>query len=147
MITVDEIKTMWAKDAKINENHLEYAEMENGILHSKYIDILVDYKRQQVLLERDFNKMKKVKIAYYKGTLSQEQLKTLGWEPFQLIITNKNELMDTLLLDDDLNDFNIKVQEINIGIELLQSIIDKIKNKSWQIKNIIEIKKFNAGYY
>lgn len=144
--TVDEIREMWKKDAVIDQNHLEKAELQNGILHSKYIDLLVDYKRELVLLERDFNKMKKIKIAYYKGQLSQEELSELNWQPYQFIISNKNELLEILTLDDDLNNFSIKIQEVNIGIELIQSIIDKIKNKSWQIKNIIEIKKFNAGF-
>lgn len=144
--TVDEIREMWKKDAVIDQNHLEKAELQNGILHSKYIDLLVDYKRELVLLERDFNKMKKIKIAYYKGQLSQEELTELNWQPYQFIISNKNELLEILTLDDDLNNFSIKIQEVNIGIELIQSIIDKIKNKSWQIKNIIEIKKFNAGF-
>ena len=128
--TVDEIREMWKKDAVID----------------KYIDLLVDYKRELVLLERDFKKMKKIKIAYYKGQLSQEELTELNWQPYQFIISNKNELLEILTLDDDLNNFSIKIQEVNIGIELIQSIIDKIKNKSWQIKNIIEIKKFNAGF-
>lgn len=144
--TVDEIRNMWKTDAVIDQNHLEKSELQNGILHSRYIDLLVDYKRELALLERDFNKMKKIKIAYYKGQMSQEELTELNWQPYQFIISNKNELLDVLSLDDDLNNFTIKIQEINIGIELLQSIIDKIKNKSWQIKNIIEIKKFNAGY-
>lgn len=144
--TVDEIRDMWKTDAVIDQNHLEKYELQNGILHSRYIDLLVDYKRELALLERDFNKMKKIKIAYYKGQMSQEELTELNWQPYQFIISNKNELLDVLSLDDDLNNFTIKIQEVNIGIELLQSIIDKIKNKSWQIKNIIEIKKFNAGY-
>lgn len=144
--TVDEIRVMWKTDAIIDQNHLEKSELQNGILHSRYIDLLVDYKRELALLERDFNKMKKIKIAYYKGQMSQEELTELNWQPYQFIISNKNELLDVLSLDDDLNNFTIKIQEVNIGIELLQSIIDKIKNKSWQIKNIIEIKKFNAGY-
>lgn len=144
--TVDEIRVMWKTDAVIDQNHLEKSELQNGILHSRYIDLLVDYKRELALLERDFNKMKKIKIAYYKGQMSQEELTELNWQPYQFIISNKNELLDVLSLDDDLNNFTIKIQEVNIGIELLQSIIDKIKNKSWQIKNIIEIKKFNAGY-
>lgn len=144
--TVDEIRDMWKTDAVIDQNHLEKSELQNGILHSRYIDLLVDYKRELALLERDFNKMKKIKIAYYKGQMSQEELTELNWQPYQFIISNKNELLDVLSLDDDLNNFTIKIQEVNIGIELLQSIIDKIKNKSWQIKNIIEIKKFNAGY-
>lgn len=128
--TVDEIREMWKKDAVIDQNHLEKAELQNGILHSKYIDLLVDYKRELVLLERDFNKMKKIKIAYYKGQLSQEELTELNWQPYQFIISNKNELLEILTLDDDLNNFSIKIQEVNIGIELIQSIIDKIKNKS-----------------
>ena len=144
--TVDEIRDMWKTDAVIDQNHLEKSELQNGILHSRYIDLLVDYKRELALLERDFNKMKKIKIAYYKGQMSQEELTELNWQPYQFIISNKNELLDVLSLDEDLNNFTIKIQEVNIGIELLQSIIDKIKNKSWQIKNIIEIKKFNAGY-
>lgn len=144
--TVDEIRDMWKTDAVIDQNHLEKSELQNGILHSRYIDLLVDYKRELALLERDFNKMKKIKISYYKGQMSQEELTELNWQPYQFIISNKNELLDVLSLDDDLNNFTIKIQEVNIGIELLQSIIDKIKNKSWQIKNIIEIKKFNAGY-
>lgn len=144
--TVDEIRDMWKTDAVIDQNHLEKSELQNGILHSRYIDLLVDYKRELALLERDFNKMKKIKISYYKGQMSQEELTELNWQPYQFIISNKNELLDVLSLDEDLNNFTIKIQEVNIGIELLQSIIDKIKNKSWQIKNIIEIKKFNAGY-
>jgi hypothetical protein len=50
-----------------------------------------------------------------------------------------------LMGDKDLNIVEVKLQYINSIVEFVESIMNQIKARDWQIRNSIEWKKFISG--
>lgn len=142
---IDEIQTMWETDCNIDDNYLGEAATVTPKLHSKYIKLLIDAKLKLSKLEQDYYNLRKIKFRYYRGEMSKDELKELGWDQWQGVKPLKNEMDEMLTGDTDLGAIAIKREYINSMIYLLESILGQIRSRDFQIKNGIEWKKFLAG--
>ena len=57
----------------------------------------------------------------------------------------KNEMDQFLEGDSDLNILKTRIEYLNTAIYLLESILKQISARDWQLKNMLEHKKFLAG--
>ena len=89
--------------------------------------------------------MRKAKFRYYRGEMSREELTDLGWAQWQGVKPLKNEMDEFLTGDEDLNQLEVKIKYLETMIYLLESILQQIKARDWQIKTAVEWKKFLAG--
>ena len=96
-------------------------------------------------MQSEYNILRKNKFRYYRGELSRTELESLGWEQWQGIKPLKNEMDEFLTGDDDLNKLQLRVEYLNTMVYMLESVMQQIKSREWQIKNGIEWKKFLAG--
>ena len=78
-------------------------------------------------------------------SLSREELSTLGWEPWQYNKPLKNEMDEFLQGDQDLIAVNQRIEYLNIMLYTLESILNQIKARDWQLKNAISWKQFLSG--
>jgi hypothetical protein len=78
------------------------------------------------------------------GKMSQEQLTTLGWEPFQTRIMRQDI---SLYMDADphLNEMGSKLALQTEKVEYLESLLKGISQRHWIIRNAIEWRKFTQG--
>jgi len=143
METLEQILKYWEKDAVIDQTEPSKELIRIPILHSKYLQILTKHKIASKKAFFDFQRMKKVKWEYYTGKLSQEQLEEFGWEPFQF--TLKSDVSTYLDADGDL----IKLQEKKVYHEevvtALESIMNELKQRTWQIRDFIQWERFVGG--
>jgi hypothetical protein len=72
-------------------------------------------------------------------------LTDLGWDQWQGVKPLKNEMEEFLGGDKDLNTQEIKVMYLQSVVEFIESIMNQIKARDWQIRNSIEWKKFISG--
>ena len=93
----------------------------------------------------DFNVLKKTKFRYYRGELSRDELSVLNWEQWQGVKPMKNEMDQFLDGDTDLNNMKVKIEYLQTMNYLLESILSQIKARDWQLKTVLEHKKFLAG--
>lgn len=135
----------WENDCKINDDYLGEASTFTPNLHSKYINILVAMKLKRSKIEADFKVLRKNKFRYYRGELSRSELEMLGLEQWQGVKPLKNEMDEFLEGDGELVALKSKIDYLNITIEFLESVLNAIKARDWQIKNGIEWKKFLTG--
>jgi hypothetical protein len=135
----------WDKDSILDGDRADAESVNVPKLHSKYIRYLMESKLRITKLESQYNQLKKTKFRYYRGELSREELKELGWDQWQGAKPMKNEMDQFLDGDAELNSMNVKLEYIQSMVYLLESILDQIKGRNWQIRNIIEYKKFLAG--
>jgi uncharacterized Rmd1/YagE family protein len=77
--------------------------------------------------------------------MNKVELEELKWTQWQGIKPLKNEMEEFLEGDTDLNRINIKCEYIRGMIEALESILNQIKSRDWQIRNAINWKQFVAG--
>lgn len=144
-MNLNDILDQWDIDCVINENQLGDASLQAAKLHSKYLRHLMDAKGRKTKAEADYQILRKTKFRYYRGEMPRSELQTYGWEPYQYTKPLKNEMEEILRGDSDLSKLLYRYNPISSVVYALESIMNQIKARDWQIKNAIEFKKFLAG--
>ena len=142
---LDKLNEMWEQDCKIDQTNLGRAAARVPELHAKYINLLSKVKLQLRKAESDFLRLRKLKNAYYKGELSQQELDNLGWEQYLHNRPLKNEMTDIISSDDDIIKVLDKVEYLKTVLYHLEQIIRSINSRTWDIKSAIEWEKFQNG--
>lgn len=140
-----EITEQWSEDSAIDETNLGQAATRVPALHAKYLSILSKIKLQMRKAESDYYNTRRLKYRYYRGEMSYEELKELGWDQWQGNKPLKNEMDEFLLCDPDLNELQDKVEYFKTAIYTLEQIIRSINSRTWDIKSAIEWTKFTNG--
>jgi len=144
-MNLEEIQQEWEVDCKIDDNHLGEASTYTPNLHAKYLKLLVNVRLRLTKTRAEYNLLRKNKFKYYRGELSREELTQLGWEPWQFNKPLKNEMDEFLQGDKDLIDNNARVEYLETMYYTLESILNQIKARDWQLKNAISWKQFLSG--
>jgi hypothetical protein len=144
-MTLDELHDLWDADCKINDDHLDRESVKTPNLHAKYLRFLIQHKMKLSALQTEYNLMRQRKFRYYRGEMGKNELDELSWEQWQGVKPLKNEMEEFLDGDSDLNKITIKCAYIKNMIEALESILNQIKSRDWQIRNAIQWKQFVAG--
>lgn len=145
MATLDNILIMWEADSAIDDNYLGEASTNTAKLHAKYLKLLVDAKLRKTKLDIDLNSLRKTKIRYYRGELTRQELADLGWEQWQYNKPLKAEMDEFLKGDDDLAKIQTRLDYIDTLVYALESIMQQIKQRDFQLSNGIKWKQFLAG--
>jgi hypothetical protein len=143
MDSLDQVLKSWETDAQIDQTEPSRELIRIPILHSKYLNVLTRHKMASRKAEFDYKKMRKVKWEFYTGKLSKEELEHFGWEPFPF--TLKSDISTYLESDLDL----IKLLEKKIYhdeiISVIESIMNEIKQRTWELKSFIQWEMFVNG--
>lgn len=145
MATIEELLSEWDEDSTMDDNHISDESIRVPKLHAKYIRYLMQAKLKITKYNNDFNVLKKTKFRYYRGELSRDELSVLNWEQWQGVKPMKNEMDQFLDGDTDLNNMKVKIEYLQTMCYLLESILGQIKARDWQLKTVLEHKKFLAG--
>lgn len=145
MATIEELLSEWDEDSTMDDNHISDESIRVPKLHAKYIRYLMQAKLKITKYNNDFNVLKKTKFRYYRGELSRDELSILNWEQWQGVKPMKNEMDQFLDGDTDLNNMKVKIEYLQTMNYLLESILGQIKARDWQLKTVLEHKKFLAG--
>lgn len=142
---LDDVLEMWDTDSAIDDNHLGESSTATAKLHAKYIKLLIDAKLRKSKLNIDYNNLRKHKFKYYRGEMSRDELAELGWEQWQYNKPLKTEMDEFLKGDEDLNKILARVEYIDTMVYALESIMQQIKQRDFQLSNGIKWKQFLAG--
>lgn len=143
-MNIQQIKEMADIDLKIDGTELAEESIRIPQLHGKYLNIYHDESLVLRKYEMDFQVLRKQKWEYYNGKLSQDELKELGWEPFDHRIL-RNDLDYYLESDADLLKLQSKLGAQKAKVDYLDSIIKGINNRQWIIRNAVDFLKFKSG--
>jgi hypothetical protein len=144
-MNIEQLQEMWEADAEIDDNYLGEQSVATPKLHAKYVKMLVQVKLKHTKLQSDYNLARKNKFRYFRGEMSRDELKERNWDQWQGIKPLKNEMDEFLTGDEDLNSLEVKIKYLETMIYLLESILQQIKARDWQIKSAIQWKMFLAG--
>ena len=143
MEKLDEILEYWKKDAEIDQTEPGKELIRIPTLHNKYLTILTKHKIASKKAHFDYLRMRKVKWEYFTGKMSQEELEQYGWEPFQF--TLKSDINTYLEADGDL----IKLLEKKVYheevVSVIESIMNELKSRTFQLRDFISWEKFING--
>ena len=145
IMNIEQLQELWDADCAIDDNYLGEQSTATPKLHAKYVKLLVQVKLKHTKLQSDYNLLRKNKFRYYRGELSRDELNDLGWAQWQGVKPLKNEMDEFLSGDTDLNTLRVKIDYLETMIYFLESIMQQIKARDWQIKTAVEWKKFLAG--
>ena len=141
---LEQIQSLWEKDSQIDRSELGEESLKIAQYHSTYFKMYSEERLLLKKLEYQYKVLYKTKHEYYNGTLSQEDLKENGWNPFTLKVL-KTDLNIYLEGDTDIHNAQLKIEYQKEKINLLENIIKALNNRNYQIKNAIDWAKFMNG--
>ena len=147
MNNLESIIEMWKKDSVINEMQLDESSRDSAKLHSKYLELLSINRLKLRKYEMDMKVLLKNKWLHYNGKLTKEEIDTLGWsyDPLNGLKVLKGELDYYYDSDVDIQKQQAKIQYIQEMCDVLKEIMENIKWRHQNIKNMIEWRKFTSG--
>jgi len=146
---LDDVLEMWKTDCKINEVDLGTSSLETAQLHGKYVELLAQAKLKKKIAEQKQMTLLKSKFLYYNGKLSQEQLEEYGWKPDPLEGIRRPSRQDMEYFynaDKDIQKTEAEISYYTVLIDTVKDIVDVLKWRHQTIRNILEFRKFEAGF-
>jgi len=147
MNNLEQILEMWKKDSIIDEMKLDETSMNSAKLHAKYLEILSVNRMRLKKSEMDFKILLRDKFMHYGGKLSQEELDSKGWEydPLNGNTVLKGDMDKWYDADPVIQEAQGKIAYLQNINDTLKEILDNIKWRHQNIKNMIEWRKFTSG--
>ena len=142
-MTLSEIQEQVRKELKINDLELDIESLRIPSLHSKYLQLLTEHSLLLKKTQGEFAVLKRNKWIYYTGKASEDVYKEKG--DFPLKLKTKDDEKTFIEADEEVRELKGKVEYYETVVDYLQEIVRSISNRSFQIKNAIEWRKFEAG--
>lgn len=141
---IETLKKMVEKDMQIDDVNLDLESLRTPQLHGKYLNLLHE---DSLILHKNIieqKELRRLKWEYYTGKLDQETLDEKGWQPFGLKIL-RTDLDVYLESDKDLLRMEAKINYLKEKVKYIESVLQAIGRRGWDIKSAIEWKKFMSG--
>ena len=140
-MTFEEIQQLAEKDLKINDTELDLESLKTPQLHNKYSKYYNQYINLLKKAEQDRDRLVREKWEYYTGKADPSVYQA---RPFNFKIL-KQDVDKYLKSDEDIIKLEQKVTYIQSVADYLDKTIRIISNRTFQIKNAIEWRKFTSG--
>ena len=140
-MTFDELQLLADKDLKLNDTELDLESLKTPQLHNKYSKFHNQYINLLKKAEQDRDVMIREKWEYYTGKADTSVYQE---KPFNLKVL-RQDVDKYLKSDSELIKLEQKVTYIQSVVDYLDKTIRLIANRSFQIKNAIEWRKFTSG--
>lgn len=143
-MNLEKIQEEWAVDAQIDRTELLEESLKIPHLHSKYFKILSRERLTLRKMEIDFKTLKLEKEEFYTmGPTKETQDK--GWEfPARGKIV-KSEVGKYLDVDQHLVEMVLKLALQDEKVKFLESILNSLNNRSFQISNALKWLQLTSG--
>ena len=147
MIDLKQLLDEWKDDCKISEMHLDETSRQVPVLHSKYLDKLMNAKLILKKFEFEQKILLKQKWLYYNGKMDQNEIEKLEWDPdpFDGLKVLKGEMEYYYDADPEIQKSEEKIQYYKTVVDTLTEIIDNLKWRHQTISYIIRWKQFQSG--
>ena len=140
LLSLEEITTKWSQDCVIDDVMLDTASMKIPQLHAKYLAIHNTYSLLLKKGQIELRKLQHKKALYYGGKASPEEYD----EPFNYKV-QKSEVPLWVQVDDEFVKVESKIHMYQVTLDTLADILKQIHQMSYNIKNMIEWRRFVGG--
>ena len=142
-LSLETIQEMWEKDSKMNQDELDTESLKIPQLHARYYNlyntILLMRKRDEAVYTSCLLDRRK----YYTGKATAD---IYAQEPFPYKVRDKDDLKLYLDSDEKLSKVKLKIEYYDTMLKYLEEILRQVSNRTYQIKNAIEWRRFSSGY-
>ena len=143
-MTLQEIQTLWSKDANVDRTDLGSEASKIPQLHSKYFKIFSTERLKLRQMELVSKQLYTDLWEYYQGNFDYEMCEEKGWEPFQLKIL-KSDITFYIDRNQDWVDSQLKLAMQKEKVDFLESIIKSLNGRGFNINAAINWEKFKVG--
>ena len=147
-IDPEKLYAEWEQDCQIDEFKLDDASLKLPQLHSKYLRFYDLAKKQLRELEYHQTKLLKMRMDWYEGTLSKEEMDALGWpyDPYDgKLVKTKQQKEYYYKTDEVLLEMKRHIEEQKDIVDAIKEMLENIKWRHQTISNAIRWKQFEAG--
>lgn len=142
-LTLTKLIQEWEKDAPINETEPAKELLRVPNLHAKYTQQLVLHNFALKAKTANFFRLRKTKIDYYSGRMTNEELRKFGWEQFQFVL--KNDIQTYIDADEDLQKIKASMAGHEEASKLAEMIVRELNSRTYQLRAYIDWQKFIGG--
>lgn len=142
---IEEIWKEWEKDNSIDTTDLSSESIRTPKLHNKYFRIYMEEGLKLRKMREELKEFKQHKIEWYRGKMSEEDIRDYGWKPAPDRNYLNSEIPGALDSDKDMIEKTLRIGVQEEKVAYLESIIRMINNRGFQIKNIIDFERFRMG--
>ena len=129
-MTFDELKKMVAEDVVLDDTKLDRESMRTPQLHNKYLSLYHDMRLIKRKYETEYRMLRRKKWEYYSGRISEEEVRSLGWEPFQQRVLRQDMEM-FLESDPDLIKIRSRIEYQNEKCDYLEGVVKSLSSRQW----------------
>ena len=140
-MTLDELKLQVKKDLEVDDETLDKESYKNQELYAKYLDHKTNFELLLYKAKGDYKILFKDKWEYYGG---KADAKIYVTKPFDLKVL-KTDLNIYIESDEDIIKLEHKIAYLETTIKYIDGVLRSIQSRSWDIKNAISWKQFEAG--
>ncbi len=141
MITLDDIKSQWAEDSKLDNDLLDNESTKIPQLHSKYLNYLSDVRLIKIRKEQEYKTLIREKFEYYTGKADDLVYQE---KPFDLKVL-KQDVPMYMDADPEIQNITTRINYYEEIVFFLEKVIQQLNNRTFQIKNSIDWQKFMQG--
>lgn len=145
MLTHDELMESWKKDSIVDQSNIREVMYSHPLIHSKYLTHLQTYKVQLRKLSLKYQKLKSVKIKYYNGELTKEELDFYGYKQYLFKRPLKSELESLIDGDGDIQEIQEKTLYVESLVQTTEMIMKDIGNRYFLFRSLVDYEKFLSG--
>tara|TARA_R110000782_G_scaffold92760_4_gene176200 strand:- start:451 stop:840 length:390 start_codon:yes stop_codon:yes gene_type:complete len=126
---------------------LDVSSRESAKLHSKYLELMSINRLRLRKFEMELKVLLKKKWLHYNGKLTKAEIDELGWsyDPLNGLKVLKGDMDYYYDADPDIQQQQAKIQYTQEMCDVLKEIMENIKWRHQNIKNMIEWVKFTSG--
>jgi len=131
----EELQTKIQEDLSIDLDSIQSALLDNTKLQAFYLNMLCSYRMLNINLKKKLALSRRDKYLYYSG-------KSETPCPY---VYEKSEIKFLLETDTELLDIDEKIKTTEVKILLLEEACKAFTNRGFNLKTIVELRKFEAG--
>ncbi len=143
-MNIDEIHTEWEKDLDIDISQISEEARRVPKLHAKYYRFYTSEHSALRKLRAEHAKLIKLKTEYYDGSMAEEDLIELGWEPNRKKIL-KSDMNYYVESDNQVIKHKLLIGEQDEKVQLLEAIIKTLNNRGYLLKTALDFERFRTG--
>lgn len=141
---ISEVFDEWDKDSKIDWSNLGHESVRIPELHNKYYKVFLKESLRFKKMESDLKTLRFEKWEFYiQGPTKETQSK--GWIFPSIGKILKNEVEMYINVDKEVVEATLQLAQQQEKVDLLESIIKNISNRTFYIKNAIDFLRFTNG--
>ena len=140
-MTLDELQAQAEKDLKIDDTELDLESLKTPQLHSQYLKTYSTYTLMLKKAEGDYSKLHIKKWLFFTGKAEPEEYKEKNFD-LKVLRQDVDKFIDS---DDEIIKLKQKIEYLKQICHYCESTLKQINNRTFQIKNAIEWKKFTMG--